>query len=83
MSTAVRRRLEVLERSGGMLGEPLLLLVQFVRPGETDAEISSLRRWGGASIERGLGESQSAFVKRAAALERGPDGVPVVLFAGP
>lgn len=81
MSATVRRRLEALEQQPGLQGESLTLLVQFVSPGQLDCEIFALRRLDGPLVEREVGESEAAFIKRAAALARSADGRPVVLFA--
>ena len=81
MTTAIRRRLEALEQQPGPHGEPLPLLVRFVRPGQPDGEVFSLRCLDGLSFERGDGESEAAFIKRAMALVRGADGGLSLLFA--
>lgn len=83
MSAEVRRRLEALEQQPGPQGGRLTMVVQFVKPGETNREICSLRQQGrGMSFQREEGESQAAFVERAAVLAHGLDAGPVVLFAG-
>ena len=81
MTTAIRRRLEALEQQPGPQGEPLTLLVQFVRPGELDRELFTLRCLEGMSFDREADETRAAFIKRVASLARGADGGLVVLYA--
>lgn len=82
MSAEVRRRLAALERSPETHGEPLTFIIRFVSPGEPEGELSSLRDTAGLTVERMAGESEAAFIDRAAALARGADGGPLLLLEG-